>query len=173
MSHKWKNRVLLVETPSYKHQKYIQIKKIYEDNLKDFHKRYIKFITKICPQCQIKIFLIGFDGNIKKKFTQLVPKNIYQLVDKMPLGKLMKNNPRITPKNLSLYSDYNKQTTTPGLGYKNAEKAKYTVKIIQNRPIAYQKQVLNTMIGRAKNHPHKTSAMMEAIEIFSKRLNNL
>ena len=32
----------------------------------------------------------------------------------MPLGSLMKNNEKIKPVNLSLYSDYNKKTTTPG-----------------------------------------------------------
>ena len=44
----------------------------------------------------------------------------------MPMGKA-------NPINLSLYSDYNKETTIPNLGFKNKEKALYTIKAIKNK----------------------------------------
>lgn len=171
--YKWKNRILLVETSSYKDDKYLYTKNIYEKNLKEFHKRYIKMLTKRRKDYKFKISLIGFDGNVKSVFIKLVPNKIYNIVDKMPLGKLMKNNSKIKPKNLSLYSDYNKKTTISGLGFKNKEKANYTIEKIRDMSINYQKQVLNTMIGRANNHPYKTKDMSIAVKILSKRLKEL
>ena len=44
--YKWKNRILFVSTPSYKEKKYLNVKKIYQEKIKEFHKRYIKLICK-------------------------------------------------------------------------------------------------------------------------------
>ena len=74
--------------------------------------------------------------------------------------------------NLSLYSDYNPKTTTPGLGFKNKDKAVYTINKIKNRSIKYQVNVIATMLGRAKNHPHKTKDMNKAIKEFEKWMKN-
>ena len=87
-------------------------------------------------------------------------KLIFQIIDKMPINK------KIKPINLSLYSDYNPKTTTHGLGFKNKEKALFTIKTIKNRPIKYQVNVVSTMLGRAKNHPNKTKDMEGAIKVF-------
>ena len=87
-------------------------------------------------------------------------KMVFKTIDKMPLSKKFK------PINLSLYSDYNPKTTTRGLGFKNKEKALYTIKTIKNRSIKYQVNVIATMLGRAKNHPNKTKDMEDAIKIF-------
>ena len=84
----------------------------------------------------------------------------------MPMGKA-------NPINLSLYSDYNKETTIPNLGFKNKEKALYTIKAIKNKPKKYIVSLINTMIGRAMNHPHRTKDMMEAVKVFKKFLKNL
>ena len=70
-------------------------------------------------------------------------------------------------KNLSLYSDYNPKTTIKGLGFKDKDKALYTIERIKNEPLKYQISVINTMMGRAKNHPNKTKGMEDAIKIFS------
>ena len=78
----------------------------------------------------------------------------------MPLGK------KIKPINLSLYSDYNPKTTTHGLGFKNKEKALFTINKINKRSIKYQVNVISTMLGRAKNHPNKTKDMDSAIKVF-------
>ena len=45
--YKWKSRILLVSTPSYKDRIYLEAKKIYQDKIKEFHKRYVKLICKI------------------------------------------------------------------------------------------------------------------------------
>ena len=79
----------------------------------------------------------------------------------MPMSK------QTNPKNLSLYSDYNPKATIKGLGFKNKEKAIYTIQTIKNKPMKYQLSVVNTMIGRAQNHPNKTKDMEDAIKIFS------
>ena len=63
---------------------------------------------------------------------------------------------KLEAKNLSLYSDYNPKTTIKGLGFKDKDKALYTIERIKNEPLKYQISVINTMMGRAKNHPNKT-----------------
>ena len=138
----WKNRVLLVKTSNYTNKWYKNIKQVYQDNIKEFHKRYLKLVIKRNKTYDNSIELIGFD------------------------------NKKIKPVNLSLYSDYNKKTTTPGLGFKNKQKAIDTLKIIDNRDIKYKKSVVTTMIGRAKHHPHKTNDMEEAIKVFENWLKN-
>lgn len=103
---------------------------------------------------------------LKKKYKKLEPRKVLALVDSMPMGKA-------NPINLSLYSDYNKETTIPNLGFKNKEKALYTIKAIKNKPKKYIISLINTMIGRAMNHPHRTKDMMEAVKVFKKFLKNL
>ena len=158
--YKWKSRILLVSTPNYKDRIYLEAKKIYQDKIKDFHKRYVKLICKINKKEKPSISLIGFDGKSKKKMNNFNHKTIFKIIDKMPLSKKFK------PINLSLYSDYNPKTTTHGLGFKNKEKALYTIKTIQNRSTKYQVNVIATMLGRAKNHPNKTRDREDAIKIF-------
>ena len=159
--YKWKSRVLLINTPNYEDRTYLESKKIYQAKIKDFHKRYVKLICKINKKKKSSINLIGFDGKSKKRMENLNYKIAFKIIDKMPLRKKFK------PINLSLYSDYNPKTTTQGLGFKDKEKALYTIKTIQNRTIKYQVNVIATMLGRAKNHPNKTKGMEDAIEIFS------
>jgi hypothetical protein len=73
--------------------------------------------------------------------------------------------------NISLYEDKHPKTSTKGTGFKNKEKAIETLKIIKDRDIIYQKQVVNTMYNRAKYHPHQTSGMKDAMKIFKDWLN--
>ena len=164
--YKWKNRILLIKTPNYNNKKYRDIKNLYENNLQEFHKRYVKFLTDRNKNYKFQIELYGFDGNLKKKLESLNISNLFKLIDQMPLAKLKEQFPKLKPKNLSLYSDYHKETTIHGLGFKNKEKAIFTIEKIKNEPIKYQKSVINTMIGRAKTHPYQTEDMREAIVIF-------
>ena len=159
--YKWKSRILLVSAPNYKDKIYLETKKKYQAKIKDFHKRHVKLICKINRKEKSFINLIGFDGKSKKMMDKLNYKIVFKIIDKMPMSKKFK------PINLSLYSDYNPKTTTQGLGFKNMEKAIYTIKTIKNRPIKYQVNVIATMLGRAKNHPNKTREMEDAIKIFS------
>ena len=162
-----KNRLLVLNTPNYTNYKYKNTKQKYEDNIHDFHKRYIKLVTNRNKDNIFSIDLIGFDGTIKQSYNSLNKKKILTLVDSMHMAKL-----GITPQNLSLYADYNKKTTIQGLGFKNKEKAIFTLDKIKNKPMIYQMNVINTMIGRAKNHPHQTKEMNEAITVFTEWKNN-
>ncbi len=68
--------------------------------------------------------------------------------------------------NYSLYNDDHPKTSTKGTGFKDKQKAIDTLEIIKDRELTYQKQVVNTMYNRAKQHPHQTENMKEAMKIF-------
>tara|TARA_Y100000389_G_C17298028_1_gene431472 strand:- start:137 stop:658 length:522 start_codon:yes stop_codon:yes gene_type:complete len=157
--YKWKYRILLIYADNSKNKLVKQTIKKYEKYEKKFHDRNIKIIKSYDKDNDFKIVLIGYDGKKKGKFNKLILTKIFKLVDDMPMSK--KNN-------LSLYADYNKKTTIKGLGFKNKDKALHTLKVIKNKPLKYQISVVNTMIGRAKNHPHKNKDMKEAIKVFQK-----
>ena len=157
----WKCRLLVLITPNYSHSEYKRSKDLYQKEIKGFHKRYIKLITKLDKSKNFKVILIGFDGT----------KKIFDIVDKMPMNKLIKDK-KFKPLNLSLFSDYKPETTLKGLGFKDKEKALFTVSAIKKRPIKYQVNVIATMLGRAKNHPNKTKDMNDAIVVFKKWMEN-
>ena len=142
-------------------KKIFKCKKIYQEKIKEFHKRYIKLICKTDKKNNFSIDLIEFNGEKKKKLDKLDYKVVFKTFNKMPLSN------KIKPINLSLFSDYNPKTTTKGLGFKNKEKALYTINTIKNRSTKYQVNVIATMLGRAKNHPNKTRDMNDAIKLFS------
>ena len=123
------------------------IRELYNDNLYDFHKRYTKLKIVIDNKIKkLKIDLIGFDKSVKHTYQKFNVKKILKDIDAMPMGKLVQK------KDLSLYADYKPKTTIKGLGFKNKEKAKYTVDVIKNMNYTYQMNVINTMINRAKYH---------------------
>ena len=72
--------------------------------------------------------------------------------------------------NTSLYEDAHPKTSTKGTGFKDKKKALDTLKIIKDRDIIYQKQVVNTMYNRAKYHPNQTKEMKDAMKVFAKWL---
>ena len=55
-----------------------------------------------------------------------------------------------------------------GLGFKNRDKAIYTINAIKVKDTRYQVNVVSTMLGRAKKHPDKTLDMDDAILVFNK-----
>jgi hypothetical protein len=156
-------RLLLIETPSKKYDKYIETKKLYLDNIKEFHKRFVKFKGVIGDNFLIS--LIGFDNKIKAQYTKMNIERIFNKIDKMPMGNLQNKI------NFSLYVDYHPKKSDKTLGFKNKEKAIYTINKIKNKPIDYQKRVIFTMLNRAKYHPNKTKDMDDAIKIFQKWIN--
>ena len=168
--YRWKCRVLLVKTHDYKNLKYKKAKELYQRDIKHFHKRIIKLVSKKTGK-DFSIELFGFDGKKKRKFKNFVSQKIFKTVDQMPMSKIPKDK-KIKPLNLSLFSDYNPKTTTYGLGFKDKEKALYTVKAIKNRDLKYQVNVIATMLGRAKKHPYKTKNMKDAIKVFSLWMKN-
>ena len=163
--YKWKYRILLIFVDSYKNTKYIKVKEQYQENIKEFHNRHVKMLTRRNKDNKFNIQIIGFDGKVKKNYKTFNSNRIFKLIDAMPIAK---QNKKINAKNLSLYSDYNPKTTIKGLGFKDKEKAMYTIERIKNEPIKYQVSVINTMLGRAKNHPNKTKDMGDAIKMFNK-----
>ena len=168
--YRWKCRVLLVKTPDYKNLKYKNAKKLYQINIKQFHKRVVKLISKKTSN-NFSIELFGFDGAKKQTFQNFDRRKNFKTIDKMQMSKNLKNK-KIKPLNLSLFSDYNPKTTTHGLGFKDKEKALYTVKAIKTRDLKYQVNVISTMLGRAKKHPYKTKNMKDAIKVFSLWMKN-
>lgn len=161
---KYKNKynILLVITDSYYNDNYIKIKALYDKNIKLFHKYKVKLLTKRNKNFNFIIKLYNFKN---KKIKDYKSPNNYILKDIQKLE--YPNN-----SNLSLYSDYNKSTSNKTLGFKNKDKAIYTINTIKNKSIKYQISVINTMLGRAKNHPHKTKEMDEAIKVFNKWIKN-
>ena len=111
---------------------------------------------------QIKKEIKISNNFIKKNLEREIKKNIKDFL----------KNEKIKPLNLSLFSDYNPKTTTYGLGFKDKEKALYTVKAIKNRDLKYQVNVIATMLGRAKKHPYKTKNKKDAIKVFSLWIKN-
>ena len=126
-----------------------------------FRKKGLKFSIK----------LIGYDGILKKECSTLEPNIIFNLIDSMSMSK-QDYQKKLKPLNLSLYSDYKPETTLKGLGFKNKEKATFTINAIKSRDKKYQVNVVSTMLGRAKKHPNKTADMDEAILVFEKWMLN-
>ena len=80
-----------------------------------------------------------------------------------------------TGKDSHLYTDDNPSTTLHGTGFKDAETANNTLKLISKRSLTYQFQTINTLFHRARNHPSVKKAktpdqapagITEALEIF-------
>ena len=145
--YKWNYRILLIYVESYKNEKYQKIKEEYQENIKEFHKRHVKLLTNRNKDNKFNIQIIGFDGKVKKNYKKFNVNKIFKLIDAMPMAKLEK---KVKAKNLSLFSDYNPKTTIKGLGFKDKEKALYTIDRIKSEPIKYQVNVVSTMLGRAK-----------------------
>ena len=167
--YKWKCRILLLNTTCYRDINYKRSRELYQEYIKEFHKRHVKLISNRKKGLRFSIKLIGYDGTLKNEFDTLVPKDIFELIDSMPMSNELKSG-KIQPLNLSLYSDYKPETTLKGLGFKNKEKAIYTLDAIKGRDTKYQVNVVSTMLGRAKKHPNRTANMEDAIIVFEKWL---
>lgn len=166
--YKCKARILIVKTPNYKNKLYLKTKEYFDENAYEFHKSHVKKISVL-------------DKNINNLILELYDLNKKLIIKDTSIFKIfkfIKNYEKETkckekPLNLSLYTDYNPETTTPNLGFKNKEKAKYTIEKIKNRSIKYQIGVLNTLIGRAKSQPYQTKEMREAIKVLENYKNKI
>ncbi|GAB7345081.1 hypothetical protein MBLNU457_3485t1 [Dothideomycetes sp. NU457] len=70
------------------------------------------------------------------------------------------------PKASHLYTDDNPQTTLHGTGFKDADTAHRTLKLVSQRSLTYQFQTINTLLCRARTHKHKTPGMEASMKIF-------
>ena len=72
-----------------------------------------------------------------------------------------------TKLNKSLYEDNHPKKSLKGLGFKDSDKALYTLNKIKDFSLVYQIQVVTTMFNRAKYHPYKNENMIKAMKIFA------
>ena len=77
---------------------------------------------------------------------------------------MKKNSKKVI--NYSLYNDDHPETSTKGTGFKDKQKAYDTLKIIKNRDLTYQKQIVTTMYNPAKFHPYQTKEMRDAMKVY-------
>ena len=164
---KFKNifRILLLITPNYSNKDYKNVKEIYKENIKKFHSKNIKLVTKINKNAKFSLKIYGMDGTIKYSSKKFNFDKIMKIIDNMPYEKLKKK-----------VNHYMKiiiqKTTVPGLGFKDEDTAVKTVKKIEKKPKIYQYQVINTLYNRAKYHPHQTKDMRKAMKIFKQWLDS-
>ena len=83
--------------------------------------------------------------------TRKVPKKGHQLFN---------DNPRGAPR-------------TRGIGYGTAEKARKSIKLLRNKPKAYQRQVATTMYYRAKYHKYQNEGMRQAMKVWGEYIKSL
>jgi hypothetical protein len=60
-----------------------------------------------------------------------------------------------------------------GIGYGTAKKARSSIKLIKNKPLAYKMQVATTMYYRAKHHKYQNEGMRAAALIWGKYIETL
>jgi hypothetical protein len=168
-----KYRLLIIQTNSYKNEKYLKTKEKYVKYKYDFHKYNVKLVTIKNKNYDFNIYLIGYDGKLKKTYKQINKNSILKNIKSMPMGKIESNlKEKQSNKKLSLYENYHPKTTIKGLGFKDEKTAINTIKVIKNKPLTYQKNVINTMYYRAKYHPNQTENMRKAMKLFKKWLKN-
>jgi len=68
---------------------------------------------------------------------------------------------------MELYSNRHPNRTMKGTGFKDEKTAHKTIQLIRFRSPAYQFNVINTMLNRAKYHQHKTTNMLSAMKVFT------
>ena len=73
-------------------------------------------------------------------------------------------------KNMSLYAPNPKRDPVKGTGFADVAAANKTLQIIKNLSENHQLWIVTTMYNRARFHPHRTSDMLKAMEIFKKWL---
>ncbi len=153
-------RILYLLTPNYKNKEYQTSRDILDKYQKELSTKSIIVRTKETK---------SFEGyEIYDSNKQLIRKRksfnintLLQFIDKLS---------KIKGENLTLYADFTHKKSLGHIGFKDAKTAKDTLKTIRNEDYRYQLYVVETMINRAKYHPHQTSEMKEAIDIYQEWL---
>ena len=120
-----KYRILYVKTPSRSNKEYNNVLKIYQKNIREFHKYCVKMVTKRDKRFSIE--LIGLDGKVKGIYKRLSKNKVIERIKRMPMGGLK------CKYNLGLYSDYKPKTTVKGYGFKDKESAERTIKMLKGK----------------------------------------
>lgn len=150
----------------------------YKNFKKEFKKHEEKFLERntILKKKLVKsrdelfeITLIGYDGKKKYRTNKISElKKIIKLIDNMHIGKMEKKL-----KNIDLYTDAHKKKTIKNLGFKNKEKAIYSIKKVKHLSKKDQFRIINVLYQRAKYHPNITKDMKEAMSVLKAYLKKL
>jgi len=76
----------------------------------------------------------------------------------------------MSKKEKSLYENKHPNKSLKGTGYATKDKALFTLELIKNYDLIYQKQIVITMYNRAKFHKYQTPNMREAMKVYKKWL---
>ena len=74
--------------------------------------------------------------------------------------QLFNDNPRGAPR-------------TRGIGSGTAERARKSIKLLRNKPKAYQRQVATTMYYRAKYHKYQNEGMRQDMKVWGEYIKSL
>ena len=135
-----------------------------------------ELIERIEKASSLKNLLLQLRSENKKLIVEISP----EYLDDMPSSSNILFTKHIIPVylrrggNMELYSPNPRgKPRVSGLGYRNSQRARNSIKRIRGKTRKYQKQTLRTLYYRAKHHPRKTQKMSDAMKIFKKRLQNL
>tara|TARA_B100000900_G_scaffold368376_1_gene345552 strand:- start:285 stop:572 length:288 start_codon:yes stop_codon:yes gene_type:complete len=87
IKYKWKYRILVLNTNCYQNKEYIKNRDLYYKYINDFKIRYVKLLANRKKGLKFCVNLFGFDGTLKLKSETLIPNNLFEIIDKMPMSK--------------------------------------------------------------------------------------
>ena len=115
----------------------------------------------------ICVYYNNKDDGVIKKIKEKYNKNLYEFHKRFTR---LRTNVNKKYKKLEIklkgFDGTFTKTTVKGLGFKDKAKAEYTINKIKDMDYNYQMNVINTMINRAKYHPHVNENMKQAIKVF-------
>ena len=85
--YKWKHRILVLNTTCYQDKEYIKSRNLYYKHINDFKIRNVKLLANRKKGLKFSIHLVGFDGTLKLKSETLIPNNLFEIIDKMPMSQ--------------------------------------------------------------------------------------
>ena len=85
--YKWKSRILVLNTTCYQDKEYLRSRDLYHKYINDFKIRSVKLLANRKKGLKFSVNLIGFDGTLKFKSETLIPKNLFKIIDKMPMSQ--------------------------------------------------------------------------------------
>ena len=87
MKNKWKYIILVLNATYYKDTRYIKRRDFYHKDIDGFKKRHIKLLTNKTKRLKFIVKLFGFDGILKFRSDFLVPNNLFNMMDKIPMNE--------------------------------------------------------------------------------------
>ena len=86
--YRWKNRIVLVDTPNYHDPNYLFAKGEFIKRFKDFENRFVVMVSNVGHPFRVR--LIGFDGKVKRTYKNFSVRQILSDIESMPMGSLRK-----------------------------------------------------------------------------------